>query len=1165
MTISKSQNIDQSLIIKNTKAQPAGTIVAGQPVKWKILVSRNDIKKDNYLVQIPKTAQDIKIVSVSGNAEGSLQAGQPVSLEEKKNLAMENQANSFFLASVANGMSNFFVAGMENGIQLLADLADPKIKFSDEAKVVDLSSNSGNSFAEVDYQTPAPQISEQDLGSKEIITVSAPTEAQDGTQLKNVLAYANLPKEFKVGQENDIKIIWKNNENQNIALHAYDTNNDGYLDYVEWTVPHLSTQTFEIIFISKAYQLDSNKNIIADIYDKVKAKDNNWANLSDGQYVRVTFEKALSKSNDNTIYAKSNPSTSSGQVEVYPVYTDKNGNQTEGAKVATFPAIGKANTYKVLLSNLQTPTNIFDLKIIGNIDIDYIVDPTGIYSTLHSFGGPPSDGMYPGNLLRDGNTLYGTTIYGGTYGNGNIGNDNIAAYGPGTIFSISTTGSNFTVLHSFNGNDGRSPEVSFIHGSILYGITATGGTLGKGTIFSEPEAGGTLTTLYNFDGTHGSVPEGVVLSSDGNTLYGTTNQGGASNLGTIFSCTISGGTCTLAVLHSFNGPDGSGPRGSITLSGSTLYGSTYIGGAPNLGTIFSISTTGSNFQVLHSFNGSDGQNPESSPIVLGSMLYGGTKEGGAFRGGAMYSLPAAGGLFTLLHSFYMSEYDGYFIENSFVPSNDGGTLYGISNQGGDDDNGTIFSISTTGSNFTVLRSFINTYVDGTYPMDITISNDGTTLYGTAFYGGGNEHYGTVYSFVIPPTQTPVTPVTNAVINNITNTISITNSEQITSGTITVTRTGGTADSTTHVCHLTGNALQSGLHIIDFTDATDMNNCTEPQTLVGDAIYSFAFSATDTSGNTSITVTNTGITYDVPTVTGVTSSAADGTYTLGQVIPIQVNFSKNVTVTGKPQLILSTGSPATTTINYWSGSGTSTLTFNYTVAYGNHSAVLDYASTTALVLNGGTIADSVSSNANLTLAVPGNTNSLSANKNLVINGNLCYQEDAVQNNQSGNDGNCGLIYTGSHNDDGTWAGGNPSPYLFNGIWNTYSDNASLTSSTGSYAWVTYKKPPEAQSGSQWKVEDDNDGPPTTYYLNIPYDCWNAYSDKLEFQILSTTDGNNDWVEWSCSNGLNSWEPLRGSKSDSNGGGDVFQEAMLWSVTLNTAIQLNGLEINGVIVK
>ena len=63
------------------------------------------------------------------------------------------------------------------------------------------------------------------------------------------------------------------------------------------------------------------------------------------------------------------------------------------------------------------------------------------------------------------------------------------------------------------------------------------------------------------------------------------------------------------------------------------------------------------------------------------------------------------------------------------------------------------------------------------------------------------------------------------------------------------------------------------------------------------------------------------------------------------------------------------------------------TFNYTVASGETSSDLDYTSTNALVLNGGTIKDAAGNAVTLTLASPGASNSLGANKAIVIDGNV----------------------------------------------------------------------------------------------------------------------------------------------------------------------------------
>ena len=120
----------------------------------------------------------------------------------------------------------------------------------------------------------------------------------------------------------------------------------------------------------------------------------------------------------------------------------------------------------------------------------------------------------------------------------------------------------------------------------------------------------------------------------------------------------------------------------------------------------------------------------------------------------------------------------------------------------------------------------------------------------------------------------------------------------------------------------------------------------------------------------------------PYVTNITSSTANGSYGPGNTILVQVTFNENVHVVGgPPQLALNVGSSYN--INYTSGTGTTTLTFTYVVQVGHISSDLDYFSTTALTLNGGTIKDTAGNSAILTLPAPGASGSLSVNKNLEI--------------------------------------------------------------------------------------------------------------------------------------------------------------------------------------
>ena len=95
------------------------------------------------------------------------------------------------------------------------------------------------------------------------------------------------------------------------------------------------------------------------------------------------------------------------------------------------------------------------------------------------------------------------------------------------------------------------------------------------------------------------------------------------------------------------------------------------------------------------------------------------------------------------------------------------------------------------------------------------------------------------------------------------------------------------------------------------------------------------------------------------------------YTTGEVIQATVTFSKNVIVTGTPQLTLQIGS-ATKTADYTSGSSSKTLVFEYTVVAGDTDADGISIAANAFTLNSGTIKDAVGNAATLThTAVPNN--------------------------------------------------------------------------------------------------------------------------------------------------------------------------------------------------
>ena len=115
--------------------------------------------------------------------------------------------------------------------------------------------------------------------------------------------------------------------------------------------------------------------------------------------------------------------------------------------------------------------------------------------------------------------------------------------------------------------------------------------------------------------------------------------------------------------------------------------------------------------------------------------------------------------------------------------------------------------------------------------------------------------------------------------------------------------------------------------------------------------------TDAANNDSDELMVPAFTIDtiMPTVGTITTTAAAGSYGIGQTVAIQVEFTEPVVVvtrSGTPVLSLNNGGQAV----YTGISGSSTLTFNYKVSAGEGIASLDVLNDDALTLAGATIKD-----------------------------------------------------------------------------------------------------------------------------------------------------------------------------------------------------------------
>ena len=379
-------------------------------------------------------------------------------------------------------------------------------------------------------------------------------------------------------------------------------------------------------------------------------------------------------------------------------------------------------------------------------------------SILHSFGGSP-DGADPAATLvfvRTG-TAYGTTVTGGSY-----------AYG--TVFQIkhSRNGWTETVLHSFAaGSDGKNPYggVTLDSAGNLYGTTVAGGTGGScngdgcGTVFELTKSGGkwSETVLYSFTGGNdGFGPGGGVILDKAGNLYGTTPDGGAHSLGTVYQLTPThGGQWTEKVIHSFTGgKDGAvGSLGLLLLDGSgALYGIAELGGAHSAGTVFKLSPAAGGkwkFATLYAFKGQPNAGfPYGGLIADGSgNLYGTTYYGGKNGVGSVFELVlGSNGRYreSLLYSFKATN-DGNSPTSTLV-FDASGDLYGTASAGGDPGCGcgAVFKLSPGGGRWkeSIVHRFKSS-PDGAYPSYGLVLDGSGALYGTTA-AGGTQNQGVVF-------------------------------------------------------------------------------------------------------------------------------------------------------------------------------------------------------------------------------------------------------------------------------------------------------------------------------------------------------------------------------------------------------------------------------------
>jgi uncharacterized repeat protein (TIGR03803 family) len=327
----------------------------------------------------------------------------------------------------------------------------------------------------------------------------------------------------------------------------------------------------------------------------------------------------------------------------------------------------------------------------------------------------------------------------------------------------------FSTLVNFTGETGEQPTASLVQGTDgkLYGTTDQGGSHNSGTLFGITPAGAP-TTIYNFCSKEG-CPDGLnpiaglVLAANEES-YGITANGGAHYDGAVFMVTPKGNVATIA---SFDDTDGSQPTATLTQGiDGNFYGTTSGGGKYNSGSVFQMTPSGV-ITTLYSFCSRsgfpDGSSPQASlTLATDGNFYVTTLNGGSAisNAGTVFKITPKGVLTTIYNFCSQSPCNDRESPWGNLVQHPNGNFYGTTYNGGIVGSsgvyaGTVFEITSTG-HLTTLYSFCSQpeCADGSNPRAGLTLGSDGNLYGVTEYDGYPNCCGTI--FKITPTGSTLT-------------------------------------------------------------------------------------------------------------------------------------------------------------------------------------------------------------------------------------------------------------------------------------------------------------------------------------------------------------------------------------------------------------------------
>lgn len=306
---------------------------------------------------------------------------------------------------------------------------------------------------------------------------------------------------------------------------------------------------------------------------------------------------------------------------------------------------------------------------------------------------------------------------------------NNGVHGYGSIFHIDNNGNDFTKVHDFTGEHGYpfaslTPSKEKLWGATMgrTGSPTAQETKGHGAVFNLDITGSDFKVIHIFDGANGSMPLGELIEHGGR-LWGMTNMGGKHDQGVIFSIGLD--RTDYQKVHDFNEREGGRPRNSLLIKDDKFWGTTSRGGAHGMGVVFKLNLDGTGYTKVYDFERKGGGEPESGLTLYDGKLWGMTARGGRHNEGTVFSINLDGSGFQKIHDFIYPTLGDLILSN--------GKLWGMMALRGDHNAGVIFTIDATG--YHEVHHFDKE--DGRFPEGNLLENEGVLWGMTRFGGKSN--------------------------------------------------------------------------------------------------------------------------------------------------------------------------------------------------------------------------------------------------------------------------------------------------------------------------------------------------------------------------------------------------------------------------------------------